>query len=51
MYIITSALSGTSNNSVFNIVWLDFCLNGESGGEFSLPYLRLLCDGDLLCLR
>lgn len=45
MNIITSALSGMSNDS------LDFCLNGESGGEFSLPYLRLLCDGDLLCLR
>lgn len=37
--------------SVSVTIWLDFCLSGESGGEFSRPYFRLLCDGDLLCLR
>jgi len=49
--IFTSELSDISKDSESVTVWLDVCFNGESGGEFSRPYFKLLCDGDLLCLR
>lgn len=49
--MFTSAESDKSTDSVSVTVKCDFCLSGESGGEFSLPYFKLLCDGDLLCLR
>lgn len=49
--IFTSAQLDISKTSVAVTVRLVFCFSGESGGEFSRPYFKLLCDGDLLCLR